>query len=244
MVAAVYFGHEVPLTDRHLATLRSPLPNAEEQLIAEEERRGLADVVFDDLPGDWRDPRELPQDVLALILDFLPREEAYLLEPYFFGGQYQSTLASNLGTVKQSVQYRIHRALERLAWASQLRTWQRTDQELRRDLGDLLGFEHTRVAVVLWRNHWNQSRTAQALGVTQSDARVQIMRIYQTLKCCVEGRPEVADYLFDLVHVVTRRAWNMGVSQHQRGRAIEFPKAVSSSRTPVFVSRIGKRRST
>lgn len=224
MSATPVYGREVPLSSYYLDKLASPDGDPESLLIAKEEGE------------EEPPPRRIPERVLAVIREFLPPEEAYLLERHLMQGQYQSTIAGNIGSVKQSIQYRIHRAIERVQWALTLRTWNKTRDEIWRELGDVLSYEQTNFTHALWANRWNQTRTAQSLDSTQSEVRVRVIRLHRTMRDMVVDfaisngprYPGVEPYFLDLTAVMQHGAWCLGVGQVQGPRAIQFPKAVTT----------------
>ena len=122
------YSREVPLLPRHLATLRAPGDDPEAALIAAE------DELFACEHAEQGPELSVPGfsgRVLRSLRLFVPPEEAYLLEAHFMLGQEQTQIAHRLGRAKQSVQYRIHRALERLRWVDGLQTWDRRPHEIR-----------------------------------------------------------------------------------------------------------------
>jgi hypothetical protein len=215
-----YQGREVPLSAAQLARLASPEPDPETRLLEAEERAAAQRAAADQDEGD--EVLDEIEEMRVIMREFLPREEAYLLEAHFARGQSQDAIAERLGRVKQSVQYRVHRAMQRVRWVRTLKTWDRGPARIRRDLGPLEP-AHVDFAVVLWANRWNQSRTAQWFGATQAMARIGINRLHVQLAAhaWVES---VEPYFADLTRVIEERAWNMGVAQVQGSRAIKFPR--------------------
>jgi transposase len=217
------YGREVPLSDSYLATLPSSELDPEAQLIAAEEAQALLSEPATEVPP------VLSERLLAILSDFLPPEETYLLEAYYVRGQHQSAMAQRLGVNKQSIQYRLQRALERTRWALTLETWNRSEQEMREDLGGILKRAEVRFTFILWRHRWNQSRTAQWLGWKQQLVGVRVQRLHLQLTAHVEIF-SVAPYARDLARVIDARAWCMGSGQHQGNRAIKFPRFTKKGR--------------
>ena len=213
-----FYGREIPVSATRLASMPSPEPDPEAALIAAEEGP----------PKEPEDQDATIEEMRTIVRDFLPREEAFLLEAHFARGQSQDAIAERLGRVKQSVQYRVRRALERVRWVRTLKTWRRSAAEIRRDLAPLDPAD-VDFAVVLWANHWNQTRTACWFGSTQSMVRVEIAALHRKLATAIY-HPTVAPYFEDLDRVLQAREWNMGVAQEQGPRAIKFPKFVRTRR--------------
>lgn len=207
------YGREVPLSASYLATLASPEPDPETQLIAAQEGLGEGPEPLS------QSPRQAKR--LQLILTrFLSVEESHLLQAYYGLGQSQAALAEHLGIFENSLQYRLARALERVRWAMQLETWNRSRRAMIKALGGVLGND-TPFAIALWVNRWNQSRTADWIGSTQSRVRVRTLRLYDVLKGAADDR-RVRPYARDLGRVIEGRAWCVGAPQHQEGRAIKL----------------------
>ena len=218
------YSREVPLLPRHLATLRAPGDDPEAALIAAE------DELFACEHAEQGPELSVPGfsgRVLRSLRLFVPPEEAYLLEAHFMLGQEQTQIAHRLGRAKQSVQYRIHRALERLRWVDGLQTWDRRPHEIRRDLACLRS-ENTHFAVTLWAHRWNQSATAHWFAAKQSMARTATIRLLSDMAAHV-GASSVRPYREDLIKIFEHRAWNMGRAQQQGERRIRFP-ALSGGR--------------
>jgi DNA-directed RNA polymerase specialized sigma24 family protein len=212
------YRREVPLSAHLLKTLASPEPDPETQLIALEERANGIE------PEDR--PTELPERLLEILHGFLPPEEAYLLEAHFVRGQQQSAIAGRLGSAKQSIQYRLYRASQRVRWAMMLESWNRTKEEMTRDLAGVLSSDEIQFASVLWSHKWNQSRTAQHLCSTPKNVKSRVNRLHQALLAGAE-QPAVGPYARDLTRVKEARAWCIGSAQVQGRRAIKFPMLTS-----------------
>lgn len=220
MSAALFYGPEILRSGFDMDRIASPEGDPESILIAREE------------PVELPRPRKIPPRVLAVIREFLPKEEAYLLEAHLMQGQSQSGIGDRLGHRKTSIQYRIHRAMERIRWALALETWDKSREEMWRELGEALTFEQTSFAWTLWSQRWNQTGTARELQSTQSAVRVRIIRLHRTMDevvtdFAISGGPRqirIEPYFRDLTAVIQAGAWCMGTGQKQGRRAIGFPK--------------------
>ena len=207
-----FWGREVPLSDGRLARTPSPQPNPEEAAIANQEGE----------PPEPKDRPTLSAELKSIMLHFMPPEEAFLLEAHYVLGQNQMAIAERLKTTQQSVQYRLQRALTRVRWALTLETWNRSSETMREHLAPL-DRELVEFAIILWQNKWNQSKTAKAMGGTQSMVRISIMRLYHNL-IHRSSDSDVEPYMRDLMKVIEERGWNTGSEQVQEPRAIKFPK--------------------
>lgn len=220
MSAATLFGPEILRSGFDMDRIASADGDPESILIAREE------------PPELPKPKKIPPRVLAVIRHFLPPEEAFLLESHLMQGQAQRSIGARLGRGKTSIQYRIHRALERIRWALTLQTWNKTREEMWSDLGEALTYEQTNFTHVLWTNRWNQTGTGRYMGMTQSEVRVRIIRLHRTMDdvvtdFAISGGPRhlsVEPYFRDLTSVIQAGAWCMGTGQVQGKRAISFPK--------------------
>lgn len=212
-----FYGREVPLSSRYLATLASPELDSEARLIAAEEQES------EEREDDEERQNAVTRGIFEKLRDFLPREEQYLVEAHYLRGQSQVYIGKQLGHPKTSVQYRVNRAIERLQWALTLKTWNVPPAMMRRHLEGALPTAQITFAIVLWSSKWNQSRTAQKVGSTQSHVRIQVMRLHRVLKD-QEADPIVAPYAEDLSKVIDGHHWCLGSAQHQGIRAIKFPR--------------------
>jgi hypothetical protein len=206
------FSREVSLTARHMATMASTEADPETMMMRAEEGRE---------DGEDPDAPKITKKLQVVMAKFLPAEESFLLEACFLHGQSQSAIADRLGVIEQSIQHRIGRALERVRWALQLKTWNRTPRAIRRALGSALTPSDTRFAVALWHCRWNQSRTAWWIGSTQSRVRIRIMHLHESLKDSAHDR-KVAPFLWDLTKVIDAKAWCAGTAQVQGQRAVKW----------------------
>ena len=204
---------EIMLSTRVLDSLRSPIPDPEALLIERESQADLEEEL--QVPA-------IPPKLQAILSEFLPVEEAMLLEAYFLQGQTQQRIATGLRRPKQSIQYRIQRAIRRAQWAFELETWNRTHDEMGKELGPIMTRDDVEFAVVLWENAWNQSHTAEWFGTRQSAVRVRVLWLHSHLVSRSEVA-SVAPYARDLTRVIEARAWCMGSGQVQGRRAITFP---------------------
>jgi hypothetical protein len=226
------FSREVPLTARHLATLPAAGGNPEELLIAEEERRERED------DGDERPV--ISRRLRRVLTDFLPPEESHLLEAYFLVGLSQSAIADGLNVIEQSLQHRLTRALTRVRWALTLQTWSRSRVSMKRAFAPILSPADTRFAIALWVCRWNQSRTAEWVGWSQSRVRSTALRIHAALKARTDDR-RVRPYVLDLTKVIAERAWCMGSPQVQGRRAIVWSSAAAPGQLTFSFARAARR---
>lgn len=205
------FSREILVSAERLAALRSPDPGPEELLIALEE--------YSPDDEDEEDLDELEQ-MRLIIRDFLPPAERRLLAAHFEQGQSQEAIAERHGTVKQSIQYRVHRAMQRVRWVRSLKTWRKKEPQIRRDLEPLESWPID-FAVVLWRCHWNQTLTARWYGANQGMARNWITALHCALAAAY-SHERARPYFDDLDRVLQAREWSMGVSQVQGPRALRL----------------------
>lgn len=216
MSAVPFYGPEILRSGFDMDRIASPDGNPESILIAREE------------PVELPRARKIPPRVLAVIREFLPKEEALFLEKHLMQGQSQRSIGGHIGHGKTSVQYRIHRALERIRWALELETWNKTSTEVWTDLSGTLTTGQTVFAYSLWSNSWNQTMTARELRTTQSDVRVRIMRLHDAMNHKVTAHvvsdapryPRLEPYWRDLAVIIRARAWCMGTGQRQGHRAM------------------------
>jgi DNA-directed RNA polymerase specialized sigma24 family protein len=167
--------------------------------------------IFDE-PSE--EARERIAEVIEILADLPPRE-ADFIDLYYFRRLKQTDIATIFNVSQPTVCYRLQRATARIQFLIQMPDV--SDQELVRDLRDLLADPLDVQIMLLMKETTCQSEVAKRLGVSQGLVRHRFIRSLNRMRK-IEGYENYVD-LFDFISAnlnilreVQRPAWDAKVT--------------------------------